>query len=128
MPGSSPCSFPKAERLLRRSDFLKIQASSRSLKTSCFTLLHSANDLGHPRIGITVSTSVGPSVMRNRIKRWIREFYRNHKKAFPEGLDFVFIAKPKASELDHGALYDELERLMKRLGQRSGGKKGTEGE
>ena len=50
---------------------------------------------GSGRMGITVSRKVGGAVVRNRVKRWIRECYRRrHDGAFPAQVDFVVVARP----------------------------------
>ena len=45
------------------------------------------------RVGITVTKKVGSAVDRNRIKRVVREVFRRHRSFFPDGFDYVFIAK-----------------------------------
>lgn len=65
------------------------------------------------RVGITVSSRVGNAVVRNRLKRWIREFLRRHKQALPGG-DVVIVAKASAATCAHPVLDRDLERLMTR--------------
>lgn len=48
----------------------------------------------NPRLGIVVSRKVGPAVLRNRIKRWIREVFRKHKASLPSGVDVVLRPQP----------------------------------
>ena len=47
------------------------------------------NDLGHNRLGISVSKKTGNSVVRHRLTRLIRESYRLHEDMFSSGLDIV---------------------------------------
>jgi ribonuclease P protein component len=65
------------------------------------------------RIGITVSSRVGNAVVRNRIKRWVREFVRHHKELLPAG-DLVIVAKPSAATCAHAVLDRDLDRLLAR--------------
>lgn len=51
--------------------------------------------------------------MRNRLKRWIREYARTHEKDLPCG-DLVVVAKIAASELEHVVVDRDLERLFAR--------------
>ena len=59
------------------------------------------------RLGVTVSTSVGNAVVRNRVKRRIREFYRVTRASL-QPADVVVIAKPGAGELESAETTAEL--------------------
>jgi ribonuclease P protein component len=52
------------------------------------------NELGHPRVGFSVSRKVGNAVRRNRIRRLLRETFRLMQFDFPRGYDLVIVAKP----------------------------------
>jgi len=71
---------------------------------------------GSGRIGITVSRKVGGAVVRNRVKRWIRECYRRRRGDFPGRVDFVVVARPTAAEAGHAGICRELAGLARRLG------------
>ncbi len=109
--------FPASLRLRKRGEFLRIQR--QGVKVSADPLLGLAlrNAQGVTRLGITISTKVGNAVVRNRIRRSLREIFRRHRDIFPQGIDLVLIATPRAREADflqlHGAcavLADELRR------------------
>ncbi len=70
-----------------------------------------------PRLGLTVSRKVGNAVVRNRVKRRIREWYRRARADFPEGGDLVVIARPEAAELGSGELSATLTRLLREAGR-----------
>ncbi|MFQ5541790.1 MAG: ribonuclease P protein component, partial [Candidatus Binatia bacterium] len=68
--------FPKRTHLTRRSDFLSLSRGGRTVYTPHFIVISKANDRRVDRLGITVSAKVGKAVVRNRVKRLLREFYR----------------------------------------------------
>ena len=52
------------------------------------------NDLGHPRLGMSVSRKVGVAVRRNRIRRLVRESFRLLQHDLPQGYDLVVVVRP----------------------------------
>jgi ribonuclease P protein component len=70
------------------------------------------------RTGITVSRKVGNAVVRNRIKRFVREFVRTRTSSLPGSFDLVIIAKPGAGARDHHEINEELESFWTYLARR----------
>jgi len=68
-----------------------------------------------PRLGITVTRKVANAVGRNRIKRLVREVFRRHRAWFPAALDFVFIARTGAAELDYESVREEVRAAQNAL-------------
>ena len=100
--------LPRAFRLRRRFEFLRVQSRGRGVHSPHFVLVVLQD--GHPygRLGITVTRKVSPSaVCRNRLKRRIREVYRRNRGRFPNGATVV-IAKRGAHELSYAAVSSEL--------------------
>lgn len=105
--------FPRRERLRRREDFLRCYREGRRRHGSLVVLHALPNALGHPRLGLTVGRKVGGSVVRNRVKRRIREIYRrwSDRSRLP-GLDLVVHAKPAIAGAPFTELATELDRLL----------------
>ncbi len=115
--------FGKADRLRESGEFLKLQRRGARYQTGHFVLygLPGAND-ERSRLGITVSRRVGNAVVRNRIKRRVRECYRRKLRAMlPAGVDMVVIARKGAGELRWMALDAELLASVANLGRKLGG-------
>ena len=100
--------FPKGARLLRRSEFLNLSRAGKKAHTSHFVVLSKTNDKGGNRLGVTVSARVGNAVIRNRIKRLVREFFRRHSRELPSPQDIVIIARKGAGELSLDEVAREL--------------------
>ena len=104
--------FPKTARLRKRAEFLKLSRAGSKVQTANFVVIRRSNDKNETRLGITVSGKVGNSVVRNRIKRQVREFFRRGRAAFPRATDFVIIARKSAVGLAGHCVADELESAL----------------
>jgi ribonuclease P protein component len=107
--------LPRAARVRLRSDYLAIQNRGRRVGGANLLVFALA---GNGRMGITVSRKVGGAVVRNRVKRWIRECFRRRRTDFPGQVDFVVVARPAAATAGHAGLCRELAALARRLGGR----------
>ena len=92
----------RKNRLSRSRDFDAVYRQGRSASTRFLTLHwfeRSSDDAaGEPRLGLAVPRAAGNAVVRNRIKRQLREAWRARLGAVPEGRDYVLIAKPGLPE------------------------------
>lgn len=80
------------------------------------TVAASAVPASLPRLGIVAPRRVGPAVVRNLLKRRMRELFRAHQALFPPEADVVVVLQPKAVEAD----FTELERLFLGAVRRAG--------
>ena len=123
-PAGSPAGaagerLPSQERLRRRTDYLRCYRTGRRRHGSLTILYFAPNQLGHPRIGITASRKVGKAVVRQRLKRRIKEIYRRWQdRSQLPALDLVVHLKPEAGKSDFPALRTELLRLFASLRER----------
>ncbi|MBN2125606.1 MAG: ribonuclease P protein component [Deltaproteobacteria bacterium] len=97
---------------MNRKDFVNLNRFGARRYTSSFTIILLKNGLGITRLGITVAKRTGNAVKRNRIKRLIREFYRQNKACFPRGCDVVVAARKNAVDLDYRRVKEELGALF----------------
>jgi len=110
--GSRPASFPKDARLRKRGEYVRVQGSGRRQHTTHFVVLSAPAARGDTRIGITVSSRVGNAVVRNRVKRIVREVVRCSWRRIEAPADFVVIAKPSAGQITHATAATELHRAF----------------
>jgi ribonuclease P protein component len=68
------------------------------------------------RLGVSVSSKLGGAVVRNRVRRRIKEAYRLREDRFSKGVDIVVVARSRAVGADFSALGGELLRLGGKLG------------
>ncbi|MCK5914678.1 MAG: ribonuclease P protein component [Deltaproteobacteria bacterium] len=106
------CNFPKDERIRERREFTEIFDNARKTHSSHLILFRRSNSRQSARVGITASRKVGVAVVRNRIKRLIREYYRQHKADFIPGFDYSLVVKKSFSRLSRGAAADELRSIL----------------
>lgn len=104
--------------LRKRADFITAQAGVKAgVQTLLMARAADPNGLPEARLGFTVTKKLGSAVVRNRIRRRLREAARI---VFPEaaaaGYDYVAIARPAALNADFGALLDDMKRALLRLG------------
>lgn len=114
-PSPLGCTFPKAERIRKRPDFIRIQSEGRKVVTKHLLAFYLFATEGLPRLGITASRKVGGSVERNRIKRLLREAFRHGKHELPVGLLLVLVAKPHAKSATFFDLCNELTEVRHRI-------------
>jgi ribonuclease P protein component len=101
------------ERLRLRADYLRCYRTGRRRHGALAILYFVPNEIGHPRIGITASRKVGKAVVRQRLKRRVREIYRRweQRPALPS-LDLVVHLKPEAKGSDFPAFRGDLLGLL----------------
>jgi len=104
----SPQGYPKSARLRRRREYLRVQRSGKRSHTRSFVVVRQPGSSGMPRLGVTVSSKVGNAVVRNRIKRRVRESFRIHRSRMATGVDVVVIAKHGAHDLSYHQIEQEL--------------------
>ncbi len=109
----------RSKRLRKRSGFLATQERGQRIAGRNLVLYAMLSTDGtsdkSARLGITVSRKVGTAVVRNRVKRWVRESYRKMVPPAPRGADLVVIAKPSIAGTSYRATAEELGRLFLRI-------------
>jgi ribonuclease P protein component len=94
----------KHERLTARADFTRCYRHGRRLRTSYFTVYAYQRGGCVTRLGLAVGKAVGIAVVRNRVKRRLRELFRRQKALVPGGYDLFVRAVPAGASVSHAAL------------------------
>ncbi len=84
------CRFEKNFRLLSASDFSELKVDSLSFKKPSFIIYYKKNNFNQSRIGLSVPKKIGKANVRNRLKRLIREYFRQSEYKFL-GVDILFV-------------------------------------
>ncbi len=103
----------KGHRLQRNGDFRFIFAKGNSVANRLYVLYVIRKDRSRPsRVGFSVSKKVGNAVVRNRVKRLMREIVRKHLWRFSSGYDLVVIARKGAAESAYVESETQLLKLL----------------
>ncbi len=79
----------------KNSDFRRLYAKGKSAVNPYVVLYCRRNSLGVNRLGYTVSTKLGHAVVRNRVRRRLREICRLNSPAMKTGFDIVVVARSR---------------------------------
>jgi len=107
--------FDRARRLTRASEFLRVKNEGKVQRSALLLLavFDSGSDSAF-RAGFVTSRRVGAAVVRNRVRRRLREIVRTNQNTIRRGVWIVLIARPAAARASSRALRDEWLRLAKR--------------
>ena len=115
----------KEQRLRSSTDFAEVRRDGRSRADGLLVLVSRPNNLDVTRFGFIVSKRVGNAVVRNRIRRRLKEAARLSQ--VEHGWDLVFIARQGASSADYHELSGSVKRLLTRANVLDGSS-GTNGK
>jgi ribonuclease P protein component len=125
--GSSPpdrrFTFPRTARLSHRREYQAVYEAKVRASVGPLLVYGLPNELGYARLGLSVSRRVGSAVVRNRIKRKLREAFRLHRHdlvAGDRGYDFVITVRPHAPKplADYVRYVQEAAQLLHRRWQK----------
>jgi ribonuclease P protein component len=107
--------FPREARLVRRGEFDAVYRAGKRRSSSHYTVFFRANELPQSRFGFSIKKALGGAVVRNRIRRRLREVVRCHRLEIPAGWDIVIHPKRMAARAPFLALTTDLLRLLRGL-------------
>ncbi len=101
-------------RLTKNFEYIKVYQAGRRWSSPFFTVYIKENGLDTTRLGVSVSKRIGNSVVRNRIKRRLKEVFKKNTKKIKKGFDVVISAKKPARDADFWVVEKEVINLLKR--------------
>lgn len=90
--------FSKKKRLASNKQFEAVLARKVRVANGVLVLYAAENDCGYPRLGVSVGKSCGGAVQRNRLKRLLREAFRQSQDRIPPGFDYLLMISPQLSK------------------------------
>lgn len=102
--------FPRDLRILRRAEFEHLLQSGVRAADKWFVIWALPNGHTHPRLGLMVTRRHGGAVQRNRLKRILREAFRQGRDAMPNGLDLL-VSPRQGQRLTLASAEESLVRL-----------------
>ena len=100
----------------QNGDFRRIYRRGRSAVAGGVVVYCLKNRQGMSRLGVTVSTKLGHAVVRNRVRRRIREIFRLSQGKMKQGYDIIVVARTRAAHADYWELKRAFEKTCKKLG------------
>ena len=110
----------RRHRLSRSRDFDAVYRHGRSVSTRYLVLYWFAREgsVEGARLGLAVPKSIGPAVVRNKMKRRLREHFRSRAEELPQDQDYVLVVRPGLVEAVDARGFDWLgERVDEILGK-----------
>lgn len=107
--------FQKTRRLISSRDFERVKQDGHSVRGKFIVLnVFDVQNPGSSRIGFITNRNVGSAVVRNRVRRRLREIVRRRQHDLCDGFWIVVIARRGAENASYSTLEGELLRLAKR--------------
>ena len=103
--------FPKKKRLVRPSQFKDVLDNGMRLSNGVLTLYMAKNNCGHRRLGVSVGKFWGNAVVRNRLKRLLREAFRQSQDKIPADFDYVLMISRSGEKSDTKGMKEAARQL-----------------
>lgn len=104
----------KTLSITRNSLFRRLYAKGKTVSSFDIVMYTLPNRSGGNRLGITVSAKIGKAVIRNRIRRRIKEAYRTVEMHIPSGVNMVIVARSAATDRRMPEIRESLVKLLKK--------------
>ena len=107
--------FRPEDRMRKKADFDRAYSQGNRISSSSFTVITCSAGQVIPRLGVTISRKVGGAVVRNAVRRRLREVFRKNREAISAPLDIVVHVRPAAAGICYADLEAEFLRAVRRI-------------
>jgi len=111
VPGQN--TFPHRERLTRKGEYHAVFQNGTKRVGKAFVCYVARREGQGRKFGFAVSRRVGGAVVRNRVKRYLREIYRAHRTRLAGDIHIVIVARPHSKEIDFHQCAEAMRRLLR---------------
>ena len=105
----------RAVTLKENYEFRRLYQKGKSAVGGGMVIYCRKNRLGHNRLGVTVSVKLGHAVVRNRVRRRLREVYRLNAPALKKGYDIIVVARVKCVDAKYSAIDSAFMKACEKL-------------
>jgi ribonuclease P protein component len=117
--------LPRSDRIQNRADFLRVQQGGKRVSTPHFVIMVMPAE--RQRLGVTVTRRTAGAVGRNRVRRLVREVFRQNRALFPR-CELVVVARAGADQLNYAAVRAEVAKASPALRRATDPRGPTSGE
>lgn len=103
------------ERVRKNKEFKIIYSKGKSVVNRYLVMYYCKNSLPYNRVGFSISKKVGKSVIRNRVKRLMKEAFRLRTIDLQSGYDIVFVARVRMNQADFETVKKSMFPLLKKI-------------
>lgn len=107
--------FRPRERIRRKKDFLLLYREGKRYRGKYFNLIYFPNNLRFSRMAVIASKKTGKAVIRNKIKRLVRELFRRNKGLMKENIDILIVTKKGIHEITWPVLHQSYVEAIQSL-------------
>ena len=111
----------KIVSIKENSDFKRLYYRGKSVVKKRIVLYYKKNKFGYNRLGLTVSPKIGCAVVRNKVRRLLKENYRN-LQGLSEGFDIVIVARNSSKDASFHELGKDIRKALSECGILKGDK------
>lgn len=106
----------KTVSIKENREFSYLYRRGNFISSDCLIIYFRKNRFSCNRLGVTVSKKVGKAVIRNRVRRRIKECYRELEGKLPSGYDFVVVARTSAALADYNKIMSAFKYMLRKSG------------
>lgn len=106
----------KKTKIRSNRDFRVVYDKGKSNANKYLVIFFKKNGYDYNRIGFSTTKKLGNSVIRNRVKRLMRESYRINSFKIKEGYDIIFLSRVRAKDASYKQIESAIMHLVKKAG------------